>query len=122
MNERIKEVRKTVGLTQTEFANRIGLSQNFITQLETGSKNPSDRTLSDICREFSVSEQWLRTGEGEMFVPVEDETAAVVASLLDERNPMFDLVLHAVRIYEKLDDKSRAVIDCFIEELLQNQK
>ena len=122
MNERIKEVRKTVGLTQTEFANRIGLSQNFITQLETGSKNPSDRTLSDICREFSVSEQWLRTGEGEMFVPVEDETAAVVASLLDESNPMFDLVLHAVRIYEKLDDKSRAVIDCFIEELLKNQK
>ena len=122
MNERIKEVRKTVGLTQTEFANRIGLSQNFITQLETGSKNPSDRTLSDICREFSVSEQWLRTGKGEMFVPVEDETAAVVASLLDESNPMFDLVLHAVRIYEKLDDKSRAVIDCFIEKLLQNQK
>ena len=66
MNERIKEIRKFYKLTQTDFANKLGLSQNFITQLETGSKNPSDRTISDICRIFSINETWLRSGEGEM--------------------------------------------------------
>lgn len=66
MNERIKEIRKYHRLTQTDFANKLGLSQNFITQLETGSKKPSDRTISDICRIFSISETWLRSGEGEM--------------------------------------------------------
>lgn len=66
MNERIKEIRKYYKLTQTDFANKLGLSQNFITQLETGSKKPSDRTISDICRIFSINETWLRSGEGEM--------------------------------------------------------
>lgn len=66
MNERIKEIRKYYKLTQTDFAGKLGLSQNFITQLETGSKKPSDRTISDICRIFSINENWLRSGEGEM--------------------------------------------------------
>jgi transcriptional regulator with XRE-family HTH domain len=66
MNDRIKQIRKFYKLTQTDFANKLGLSQNFITQLETGSKKPSDRTISDICRIFSINENWLRSGEGEM--------------------------------------------------------
>lgn len=66
MKERIKEIRKFYKLTQTDFANKLGLSQNFITQLETGSKKPSDRTISDICRIYSINEKWLRSGEGEM--------------------------------------------------------
>lgn len=66
MNDRIKQIRKFYKLTQTDFANKLGLSQNFITQLETGSKKPSDRTISDICRIFSINEKWLRSGEGEM--------------------------------------------------------
>lgn len=66
MNERIKEIRKFYKLTQTDFANKLGLSQNFITQLETGAKKPSDRTISDICRIFAINETWLRSGEGKM--------------------------------------------------------
>lgn len=65
MNERIKELRKMLDMTQAEFSARIGLSRNFIAQIETGAKMPSDRTVSDICREFGVSENWLRTGKGE---------------------------------------------------------
>lgn len=65
MNERIKEIRKTFDMTQAEFSSKIGLSRNFIAQIETGAKMPSDRTISDICREFGVSENWLRTGNGE---------------------------------------------------------
>lgn len=65
MNDRIKELRKMLNLTQAEFASKIGLSRNFIAQMETGTRFPSDRTIADICREFNVNESWLRNGIGE---------------------------------------------------------
>ena len=64
MKDRIKKLRKDLGFTQAEFSSKIGLSRNFIAQIETGKKYPSDRTISDICREFNVNEIWLRTGKG----------------------------------------------------------
>ncbi|MFR4637015.1 MAG: helix-turn-helix domain-containing protein [Faecalibacterium prausnitzii] len=67
MNERIALVRKSLGLTQEKFAEQVGLSRNFMWMIESGTRAPSDRTISDICREFNVNETWLRTGEGEMF-------------------------------------------------------
>lgn len=73
MGERIKALRKAANLTQQEFAERIGLTKNFISLVETGSRIPSERTISDICREFDVNETWLRTGEGDMFVEVPEE-------------------------------------------------
>lgn len=68
MGERIKELRTNLGLTQEEFSSKIDLSRNFIAQVESGTKNPSDRTISDICRVYNVNEEWLRTGKGEMFI------------------------------------------------------
>lgn len=68
MNNRIKILRKQeLKLTQKEFSNRLGLSENFIWQIEKGERIPSDRTITDICREFNVNEIWLRTGEGDPF-------------------------------------------------------
>ena len=69
MKNRIKQVRKSLGLTQTEFSSQLDLSQNFIAQIESGSKAPSDRTIRDICRVFNVNESWLRFNEGDMFCP-----------------------------------------------------
>ena len=66
MNERIKQIRLALDFTQEQFANKLGLSRNFITQLENGTKQPSDRTIADICRIFSINEDWLRSGEGKM--------------------------------------------------------
>ena len=71
MNERIKQIRIDCGLTQFDFATRINLSRNYIALIESGDRVPSDRTISDICREFGVNEVWLRTGEGE---PFQEET------------------------------------------------
>lgn len=67
MNKRIKKLRQALDLTQTEFAERIGSVQNTITGYETGRRVPSSQVIALICREFSVNEAWLRTGEGEMF-------------------------------------------------------
>lgn len=63
MIARIIELRKSLELTQGEFAERLGLSRNYIWMLENGERVPSDRTIADICREFGVREEWLRTGE-----------------------------------------------------------
>lgn len=65
--ERITFVQKNSKLNQTQFAERIGISQQYLSQICNGKKIPSDRTISDICREFGCNEVWLRTGEGESF-------------------------------------------------------
>ena len=64
----IKTLRKELGLTQTEFGKKIGVKGNTITTYENGTRTPSDAVVLAICREFSVSEEWLRTGRGEMFI------------------------------------------------------
>lgn len=70
MNSRIAEVRKKYNLTQEKFAEKIGLTRNFVWMIEKGERVPSDRTIADICREFQVDEHWLRTGEGQMQRPM----------------------------------------------------
>lgn len=67
MNKRIKELRKALGLTQQEFADKIGVKRNSMANYETGRNTPIDAIVVSICRIFNVSEEWLRTGQGEMF-------------------------------------------------------
>ncbi len=69
MKDRIKKIRKELDLTQQKFADRIGVKQNTVAQYEMGRNVPIDSVISLICREFNVSEVWLREGTGEMFVP-----------------------------------------------------
>ena len=91
MNERIKAVRQLMKLTQADFGSSIGVSQNFIWMLETGAREPSDRTIRDICREFGINETWLRTGEGEMrrSFAREEEMSRLFRDLMAERPESF---------------------------------
>lgn len=66
MNERIKELRKELGLTQQKFANSIGVKQNTVAQYEMGRNPPTGTVVTLICHEFGVNEEWLRTGVGPM--------------------------------------------------------
>ena len=66
MKDRILKVRKDNRLTQVAFAEKLNLSKNFVWMLEKGERVPSDRTISDICREFGINEEWLRDGKGDM--------------------------------------------------------
>ena len=72
MNERIKELRKRLNLTQQEFADRLSIKRGAVANYEVGRNTPSDSVIALICREFNVSERWLREGEGEMFLPQDD--------------------------------------------------
>lgn len=67
MNNRIKEIRKKLNLSQDAFGKRLGITGASVSRLESGDREPSDQTVLSMCREFSVNEIWLRTGEGEPF-------------------------------------------------------
>lgn len=73
MNSRIKELRKALNLNQSDFGAKIGLKQSAVANYENGTRKPLDTVITSICKEFLVSETWLRTGEGEMFVSKSQE-------------------------------------------------
>lgn len=103
MNERIKELRKALGLTQQEFASRIGSVQNTITGYETGRRVPSNQVIALICKTFNVDENWLRTGAGEMFQKKTkfDEIDALMKNILrDDSGFRQKLVSVLVRMTE----------------------
>lgn len=91
IGDRISLVIKHSGLTKTKFAEQLHLSQQFISSLCSGAKQPSDRTVADICREFNVSEAWLRNGDGEMFVTrtMNQELAVMFNELLTESDESY---------------------------------
>lgn len=70
MNERIKAVRTALGLSQQEFAEKIGIKRGAVANYEVGRNEPIDAVVSLICKTYNVNEHWLRTGEGEMFVQI----------------------------------------------------
>lgn len=98
IGSRIRELRKTLKLNQSEFASRIGSVQNTITGYETGRREPSNQVIALICREFNVNEDWLRTGEGEMLQPVsrDEEIAAFMGDVMRGEAPDFRRRLMAV--------------------------
>ena len=91
MNERLKKLRKALDLTQQEFADRIGSKRNTVAKYETEVNTPSAAVVSLICREFNVSEEWLRNGTGEMFLPTDRnaDIARLTKQLLDEESDSF---------------------------------
>ena len=104
MNERIKELRKDLGMTQEEFSNKLCLSRNFIAQVETGAKIPSDRTIKLMCKEFSVNEEWLRNGIGEPYIEVSKDMQ-IAAMLADIQKSGTDNFKHRlISALAQLDD------------------
>lgn len=77
LKDRIKELRKALGLSQVKFGERIGSSGGSIANYEVGISTPLKSVVTAICKEFNVSETWLRTGEGEMFNQEVDEITAL---------------------------------------------
>lgn len=81
INERVKMVRKELGLNQTDFGKRIAIAQGYLTNVENGRRDVTEKTIRLICLEFNVSENWLRTGEGEMFI---ESDSTIVSQLSSE--------------------------------------
>ena len=112
--ERVKEVRKALGFTLEKFGERLGVGKTAVSKIEHEQCALTDQMAKSICREFSINEEWLRTGSGEMRIPVEDEAVAAVSDLVEKSNPLYDVIKGIMVAYQKLDGTSREVIDQFI--------
>jgi transcriptional regulator with XRE-family HTH domain len=115
MNIRIRKLRKSLDLTQQAFAERIGLKQNTIALIESGKRNISTQSLMAICREFNVSEEWLRSGIGEMFVPESNnELDALVKKY--HLSPAASIVIEK---FIKMSDEDQQVLLNYITDVAQ---
>lgn len=126
MNNRIKDLRTIYlrekfgrKITQQEFADKLGLSQNFIWQIEKGERDPSDRTIADICREFSVDRIWLETGAGEPFRPMDrdEEIAAVLSRAISHNDTAKERL---IRAFSRLPDDMFVKAEEILNEIVAN--
>lgn len=120
MYKRIKEIRKDAKLTQIEFGKRIGVKGNTITNYETNLRTPTDAVILSICREFSINEDWLRYGKGEMHIAKtrDEEIAEAFADiqLADDFRYKF------ISALAKLDTEKWKVIEEFIDVMIAERE
>lgn len=140
MKERIKKLRKTLNLTQQEFADRLGISRGNIATYETRDGSPGSSVISLICREFNVSESWLRTGSGDMFVPKEEDALdelvkkknlseadrLLIEKFLslkaDQRKAVMDYVISVADEYRQSDAKKREAAHAELDRQMDEEK
>lgn len=111
-NERVKEVRKTLGLTLEKFGDRLGIKKAAVSKIEKGENSLTDANIKAICREFSVDYMWLTTGEGEMFVESDDDfferIDRIMAGENEARKNMIKTLLYAsdadIEAFDRLVD------------------
>ena len=122
MDDRIKELRKALGLTQQKFADAIGVRQNTVAQYEMGRNPPNDTVITLICREFNVSEKWLRTGEGEMFHPKSrNEELFEFAAKVAEGDPG-NIKAQILAVMARLTDEQWEVLAQVAKEFVEETK
>lgn len=120
ISKRIKEIRKSEGLSQDEFASKINLSRSIIGCYENNLRNISDRTIKDICDKFNINEEWLRNGTGEKHaIPVDVyELTKVLADISTSDNKKLNDVISKI---SKLDEKYLNLIEDLVDALLEKK-
>ena len=121
ISERISRIVQESGMTKTAFADKINVSQAFVSQMCSGVKTPSDRTIADICREFGVSEAWLRDGVEPMYRPKSrnDELTAFVGDILSG-DP--DFRARFVSVLARLSTDEWALLEKMAQKLVEETK
>ena len=118
---RISVIIEKYGLTKTAFAAKIGLSQPFVSQICAGTKEPSDRTIADICRQFKVSEEWLRNGTGEMQDALSEDEQLVefMTDLMAESSDSFRR--RFIAVVSELDSDGWAFLENLADQLAKKK-
>lgn len=115
-NERVKEIRKTLGLTLEKFGERIGVTRGSMSNIENGNRNLTEQMTKSICREFSVDYMWLTTGEGEMFIDTDDDFIERIDRIMagedEERKNLFKFML-------ELSDDDIAALDRLMKKVIE---
>ena len=121
INTRIAAVIQASGLTKIAFAERVKVSQQHISRLAKDG-TPSDRTILDICREFDVSERWLRTGEGEMFVQLSREEEITKFAMEIIRDPDSEFQRQLLTTMARLEPAQWKLMEQMLDQLLQQRQ
>ena len=121
ISERILKILEYQNINKSEFAQKLNISNAYVSRLLHNGNIPSDRLIEDISEKFHISETWFRTGEGDMFteLPIEDEFFKAAASISSEND--LDAINMVVE-YWKLDPKSKKMFWDFIHKLADNHK
>ena len=125
MNERIRLLRKELGLNQSDFGNKIGVKQGTVAGYESGARTPLDAVVSSFCREYDVNEDWLRTGEGEMFEQMTEQQKLLKYTgmlLKDKDSAIVNAIQSFIVTYEQLDDTSKATLEKIAQQFIDNLK
>jgi transcriptional regulator with XRE-family HTH domain len=110
INRRIKLLREELNMTQNDFSRVLCLSSGYLAGVETEKRKANGRIIKLICSSFNVSEHWLRTGDGSMFLSGPDETFVRVASLFKELTPEYrEYVFKEIKMLLELQDKLGSV-------------
>ena len=122
MKDRIKAIRNSKQLSQSEFAKKISVSRSAICKMESGENLPSEQTISLICTEFWVNENWLRNGVGEMFLKrtKDDEISEMLGKIQRDNENHFKKRL--VAALSKLDDKDWDSLEKLVDEIVNQKK
>lgn len=122
MKNRIRELRKALGLTQSAFGSRLGVKGNTIANYESNLRVPSDAIIFSICREFDVNEEWLRTGSGDMFITKtrSQEIVDFMSELMNDPDDSFKR--RFIESIAQLSEEEWKVIEQIIDRLLAEQK
>lgn len=122
MKERLKKLRKTLDLTQQEFADKLKVPRNTIGGYEVGKSNPSVAVISLICTKFNVNEEWLRTGNGEMFIELtrDEQIEHFVGDALKSEDDSFKKKF--ISMLAALDESDWEVLQKMVELLQENKK
>lgn len=118
MKDRILKVRKEAKLNQEDFAKKINLTKNYISLIETGNRIPSDRTISDICREFNINEEWLRIGKEPMKISSKGKLSAYVSEIVHGND---EFIQDLIEVYMELDDKSKAALKTIADKMVKKR-
>jgi len=120
MKERIKAIRKALGVTQQELADRLNIQRGSIASYEVGRISPSNATIALICRELNISEEWLRNGTGDMFilVPIDKEIDSFVANVKKDNG----FKKRLISILAKLSDDEWAFMEKISEDIVNSKK
>lgn len=122
MNERIRLLRKHLGLTADAFGEAIGIVRSAVSNIESGRRQPTNQLITSICREFNVNETWLRTGEGEMLNEMdrEEQIAYYLGNMLSEPGDTFKKRLIAA--LAALDDSEWEAVEAFARKLVEQSR
>lgn len=117
--ERVKKIRKALGLTLEKFGEKLGLKKNTMSAIETGRNSLTEQNIKAICREFNVDYMWLTTGEGEMFVESDDSAMELIDRIMFGENEFHK---NLFKTFARLDEQELLALESILDKFIETTK